>query len=117
MLAFPGHWAPNDLLFYTGSQFPARYRNGAFIAFHGSWNRAPQRQAGYFVVFVPFIQGEPAREWEIFADDFTGTAAPVESPADARFRPMGLAQGADGSLYISDSQRGRVWRVLYTSSE
>ena len=50
---FPGHWGPNALLFYTGTQFPEKYRNGAFIAWHGSWNRAPREQQGYFVTFLP----------------------------------------------------------------
>ena len=57
--AYPGHYAPVGLLFYTGSQFPEKYKNGAFIAFHGSWNRAPEPQAGYFVVFQPFKDGKP----------------------------------------------------------
>lgn len=47
VVGFPGHWAPNDLLFYTGKQFPEKYRNGAFITFMGSWNRAPLPQGGY----------------------------------------------------------------------
>jgi len=110
--AFPGHWAPNDLLFYTGDQFPEHYRGGAFVAFHGSWNRAPLPQAGYVVAFVPFAGERPAGDYEIFADGFTGQET-LESPDAARFRPMGLAQGPDGSLYIADSQKGRVWRVMY----
>lgn len=109
--AFPGHWAPNGLLFYTGSQFPEKYRNGAFIAFHGSWNRAPRAQAGYFVVFLPFKDGVPSGKHEIFADGFAGG---VMDPGKARFRPCGLAQGPDGSLYISDDQKGRIWKVAYT---
>lgn len=112
IMAFPGHWAPNDVLFYTGDMFPARYKNGAFIAFHGSWNRAPLEQAGYIVAFVPFEGDQPAGDWEVFAEGFTGVDS-LSSPGDARYRPMGLAQGPDGSLYISDSQVGRVWRVIY----
>ena len=72
IVQFPGHLAPNGLLFYTGSKFPAKYKNGAFIAFHGSWNRAPEPQAGYFVVFVPFKDGMPTAKWEVFADGFAG---------------------------------------------
>ena len=112
IMAFPGHWAPNGLLFYSGSAFPARYRGGAFIAFHGSWNRAPLPQAGYNVVFVPFTGGSPAGGYEMFADGFKG-ADSIAAPNQARYRPMGLAQGADGSLYISDTEKGRVWLVRW----
>jgi glucose/arabinose dehydrogenase len=113
IMAFPGHWAPNALLFYTGNQFPARYKNGAFICFHGSWNRSPQNQAGYFVAFVPFGKdGKPSAKYEVFAESFAG-GAEVKSTSDAKARPMGLAQGPDGSLYISDSVKGKIWRVMY----
>ncbi|HEY8519194.1 MAG TPA: PQQ-dependent sugar dehydrogenase [Gammaproteobacteria bacterium] len=112
LIGFPGHWAPNDLLFYTGTQFPERYRGGAFIAFHGSWNRAPAEQGGYNVVFVPMRDGRPSGDWEIFADDFEGPV-PITSPADAAHRPSGLAQGPDGSLYVSDDTGGRVWKITY----
>lgn len=114
IMAFPGHWAPLGLLFYTGTQFPAKYYNGAFIAFHGSWNRSPLNQAGYKVVFVPFKGDKPASpHWEDFADGFMG-AKSIKFPQDAKYRPVGLAEGPDGSLYITDSRKGRVWRVLYT---
>lgn len=113
--AFPGHWAPNDLVFYTGNQFPAAYRGGAFIAFHGSWNRAPLPQQGYNVAFVPMAGGAAAGDWQVFADGFKG-AEVLASPGDARYRPMGLAVGPDGSLYVSDSVRGRIWRVIYTGA-
>ncbi len=112
--AFPGHWAPNDLLFYGGQQFPQRYQGAAFIAFHGSWNRAPQPQAGYKVVVVSFADGKPDG-WEEFATGFTGTEK-ISVPGDARFRPTGLAQGPDGSLYIADSVKGRIWRVIHTAA-
>ena len=58
--AFPGHWAPNDLLIYTGNAVPAAYQGGAFVAFHGSWNRAPEPQGGYNVVFQPLADGKAA---------------------------------------------------------
>lgn len=112
ILAFPGHWAPNDLLFYTGDMFPEKYRDGAFIAWHGSWNRLGYNQAGYNIVFVPMKDGQPSGNWEIFADGFKGPK-PLESPGDAVFRPCGLAQGSDGSLYVIDSQIGRLWRIMY----
>ncbi len=115
LLAFPAHTAPNDLIFYTGNMFPERYKNGVFIAFHGSWNRAPQKQLGYYVVFVPFVNGNPTGKWEIFADGFAGMD-PLMNPSDAAYRPCGVAQGPDGSLYISDSQKGRIWRVIYNHS-
>ena len=121
LLAFPAHWAPNALLFYTGDQFPERYRGGAFVAFHGSWNRAPLPQAGYSVGFVPMSTGTgasagtwagvgPSGGFEVFADGFAG---PLKGPRDARHRPSGLAQGPDGSLYIADDSGGRIWRVFY----
>ncbi|HEX6549335.1 MAG TPA: PQQ-dependent sugar dehydrogenase [Gammaproteobacteria bacterium] len=115
IMAFPGHWAPESVLFYRGDQFPAGYRDGAFIAFHGSWNRSPV-QAGFNVVFVPFHDGEPAGPYEVFADGFAGANNAPASSGDARFRPMGLAEGPDGSLYIGDSQHGRIWRVIYTGT-
>jgi glucose/arabinose dehydrogenase len=108
--AFPAHWAPNGLLFYTGDQFPAKYKNGAFIAFHGSWNRAPQPQAGYTVIFLPFKDGMPSGDYEVFADGFAGAD---KTPGGAAHRPCGLTQGSDGSLYISDDQNGRIWKVVY----
>ncbi len=114
LVAFPGHMAPNGLLFYTGTMFPERYRNGAFIAFHGSWNRAPEPQKGYFVAFVPFRNGEPAGEWEIFADNFAGTQN-IESPGQAQHRPCGLAQGPDGALYVSDDVKGTVYKITFRS--
>jgi glucose/arabinose dehydrogenase/mono/diheme cytochrome c family protein len=116
IMAFPAHTAPNDLLFYTGTQFPERYRNGAFIAFHGSWNRAPLQQEGYYVVFVPMENGLPSGDWEVFADGFSGLKT-VMNPGDAEHRPVGLAMGPDGSLYISDSRKGTIWRVMYTGEE
>ena len=110
--AYPAHLAPNALLFYTGDQFPAKYRNGAFIAFHGSWNRSPEPQAGYFVAFQPFKNGRPTGEWEIFADGFSGSA---EKTAKGRpdYRPCGLAQGPDGSLYIADDVKGTIYKITY----
>ncbi len=112
IVGFPGHWAPNDLLFYRGDQFPARYKNGAFIAFHGSTNRAPYPQAGYFICFVPFVDGKPTTNWEVFADGFAGVD-PIVNVSDAVYRPMGIAMGPDGSLYISDSNKGKIWRIMY----
>ncbi|MXV15396.1 PQQ-dependent sugar dehydrogenase [Hufsiella ginkgonis] len=112
--AYPAHMAPNGLLFYTGTQFPAKYRNGAFIAFHGSWNRAPEPQAGYFVVFQPFKDGKPFGDWEVFADNFSGSKeATAAGGRSAQHRPCGLAQGPDGSLYVSDDSKGTIYRIVY----
>lgn len=112
IMFFPAHAAPNDILFYSGNQFPARYKNGAFIAFHGSWNRAPQEQEGYYVVFIPFDGAYPSGDWEIFADGFAGKDV-VMQPHEAEHRPMGLAQGPEGSLFVSDSQSGKIWKIQY----
>ncbi len=108
---FPAHWAPNDLLFYTGDQFPERYKRGAFIAFHGSTIRAPYPQSGYIIAFLPIIDGRPGK-MEVFADGFTKMDTLVNTK-DAQYRPMGLAQGPDGSLYISESEKGKIWKVSY----
>ncbi len=113
---FPAHMAPNALLFYTGNQFPEKYKNGAFIAFHGSWNRAPLPQEGYFVAFVPFKNGKPSGAWEIFANGFSGLTGEdkVTNPRKAKARPCGLAQGPDGSLYVSDDSNGSIFKISYS---
>ncbi|MBA4058203.1 MAG: cytochrome C, partial [Marivirga sp.] len=112
IMGFPGHWAPMDVLFYRGNQFPKRYNKGVFIAFHGSTDRSPYPQAGYIVCFVPFENGVPNGKWEVFADGFTGIDTVINT-SDAKYRPMGLATGPDGSLYISESNQGKIWRVMY----
>ena len=112
--AFPAHWAPNGLTFYHGEAFPARYRSGAFIAFHGSWNRAPEPQAGYNVVFQPMKGGKASGAYEVFADGFAGAR---KEPGLAAHRPSGVTVGPDGALYITDDQRGTVWRVTYGAKE
>jgi glucose/arabinose dehydrogenase/mono/diheme cytochrome c family protein len=112
LIGFPAHWAPNDLFFYTGDQFPERYKNGAFIAFHGSTNRAPYPQAGYFFGFIPFENGRPTGKWEVFADGFVGEQ-PVADVSDAPYRPMAIAMGPDGSMYFSETVKGKIWRVMF----
>lgn len=108
VLAFPGHWAPNATVFYGASQFPARYRGGLFVAFHGSWNRGPgdrpDLQQGYRVTFAPFQNGKAVGTFETFA-------SPAASPN--AIRPTGLAVGPDGSLYISADAQGKIWKVRY----
>lgn len=110
--AFPGHWAPGGLLFYSGPQFPARYRSGAFIAFQGSWNRAPEPMDGYKVVFQPMQGGKASGNYEVFVDGFAGVT-PLMKREEAKARPSGLAQGPDGTIYISDLVKGRIWRIVY----
>ena len=109
--AFPAHWAPNDLLIYTGAQFGQKYQGGAFIAFHGSGSRAPLPQGGYNVVFQPLRDGKAAGNYEVFANGFAGRDV-LKTRDEAAARPMGLAEGPDGSLYIVDSVKGKVWRVI-----
>lgn len=109
VMAFPAHLGPNDLLFYTGSMFPERYKNGAFIVFHG---QSSQLKKGYFVAFVPFKDGKPAGNWEIFADNFSGID--LNKPVGPiKHRPMGLAQGPDGALYVSDDLKGTIYKITY----
>ena len=109
--AFPAHWGPNGALHYDGNRFPGRYREGIFIAFHGSWDRAPYAQGGYNVVFQPLADGRSSGACEVFADGFAG---PKKTPDGAIYRPTGLASGPDGALYISDDVKGRIYRVVYT---
>ena len=109
--AFPAHWGPNGAVHYDGKNFPSRYRDGVFIAFHGSWNRAPYAQGGYNIVFQPLDGDHASGTCEIFADGFAGAK---KTPEGATYRPTGLAVGPDGALYISDDIRGRIYRVVYT---
>jgi glucose/arabinose dehydrogenase len=109
LVGFPGHWAPNAVAFYDGASFPQRYHGGVFIAFHGSWNRAPLPQQGANVVFVPREGETLSGEWEVFAE---GDGDWAES---REHRPTGLAVGPDGSLYVSDDAGGTIWRVIHRS--
>jgi glucose/arabinose dehydrogenase/mono/diheme cytochrome c family protein len=108
--AFPAHWAPNAMALYDKQQFPAHYRHGVFIAFHGSWDRAPYPQSGYNVVFQALAGDHASGQCEVFADGFAGA---VTSPGQAEHRPSGLAVGTDGSLFVSDDVRGRIYRIVY----
>jgi len=107
-IGLPAHWAPNAMAFST-DDFPADYREGAFVAFHGSWNRSPL-QEGYNVVWIPFEGDEPTGDWEVFADGFAGGR--ISSPSQADHRPTGVAVGPDGSLYVSESLRGKIWKIV-----
>ncbi|MCE6991316.1 sorbosone dehydrogenase family protein [Dyadobacter sp. CY323] len=108
LVAFPAHLGPNALLFYTGSKFPAKYKNGAFIAFH---SQSPELKKGYLVAFVPFVNGK-AGKWEIFADNFAGTDL-AKPTGPIQHRPCGLAQGPDGALYVTDDLNGTIFKIDY----
>jgi glucose/arabinose dehydrogenase len=101
-IAFPGHFAPLALVFYPADAFGAKYRNGAFVAFHGSWNRAPLPQSGYRVDFIPFASGKPTGKYESFASSSSGAND---------LRASGLAVAPDGALFIADDRAGTIWRV------
>jgi glucose/arabinose dehydrogenase len=112
LATFGAHWAPNGMHFYRGGQFPARYRGGLFIAFHGGFDRAPLPNEGYQVMFVPIgVDGRPSGLPEQFADGFAGSSGPL--PATAVHRPVGVTEGPDGSLYVSDDRGGRIWRIIH----
>jgi glucose/arabinose dehydrogenase/mono/diheme cytochrome c family protein len=108
--AFPAHWAPNGMTFYNGKQFPAAYQGGLFIAFHGSWDRAPYAQGGYNIVYQGLSPSGTAGRCEVFADGFAGGSI---SPGEAAHRPSGVAVGPDGSLYVADDVRGRIYKITY----
>ena len=111
-VAFPAHMGPNGLLFYTGTAFPAKYRNGAFIAFHA---QSQELHKGYLIGFVPFKNGKPSGPWEIFADNFAGTDL-VKPTGPVQHRPCGLAQGPDGALYITDDLNGTLFKISYQNA-
>jgi mono/diheme cytochrome c family protein len=102
------------MLIYQGNEFPTAYKDGAFLAFHGSWNRAPGPQGGYNVVFQPLSNGKASGPFVVFADGFAGA---VKEPGQAAHRPTGLAVAPDGSLFIADDSGGRIWRVTFQGNK
>lgn len=101
------HVAVLDHIFYTGRQFPKEYRGGAFLAYHGSWNRS--KRVGYSVAFIPFKDGKPAGEPRDFLTGFM--LAPEKR--EVWGRPVGLFQMQDGSLLLSDDGGNKIWRISY----
>ncbi len=117
-VAFPGHGAPLDLVFYTGRQFPKKYRNGAFVVFHGgNGPDLPDGHNGYDVMFVPFSRTGKAGSPLTFATGFAGEAPADRNVSRAKYRPVGAAVAPDGSLFIADSNRGRIWRISYGEAQ
>ncbi len=113
-------FAPNrpavlDLTFYNGSKFPARYRGGAFLAMHGGGADGtvlPTGHGGYDIVFVPF-NGNRAGTPVEFAGGFAGPGPGDKNVKTAAYRPVGVAVGGDGALYVADSNKGKIWRIAY----
>ena len=106
-VVLPAHASVMDFIFYTGKQFPAKYRNGAFIVFRGSSNRA--KRVGYSVNFIPFKAGQPSGPREDFA---TGWMM-GESEKEVWGRPVGILQMADGSLLVSEDGNNKIWHIKY----
>jgi glucose/arabinose dehydrogenase len=99
------HSAPLGMAFYEGSQFPADYKGDAFVALHGSWNRA--KRTGYKVVRLLFKDGAPTGEYEDFLVGF------VDNDASVWGRPVGVAAARDGALLVADDGGGVIWRIAY----
>jgi glucose/arabinose dehydrogenase len=111
LATFGAHWAPNGMTFYDGNQFPEKYRGGAFVAFHGGFDRAPLPNEGYKVMFVPMAANNTLGTPEVFADGFAGSTGAL--PQTAQHRPVGVTVGPDGSLYVSDDRGGRIYRIIF----
>ena len=101
------HTASLGLTFYKGTQFPEKYKNGAFIGQHGSWNRSSL--IGYQVAFVPFKNGKTSGAYETFLSGFIAD----KEKGDVYGRPVGVLEMSDGSLLVADDVSGIVWRVTY----
>ena len=106
-LLIQAHSAALGIVFYDGAMFPKEYRGDAFVALHGSWNRA--RRTGYKIIRVPMKNGHPAGSY----DDFVAGWCPDENGPNVWGRPVALLVLKDGSLLISDDGAGKIWRVTY----
>jgi glucose/arabinose dehydrogenase len=106
-IEFPAHQAQLGMTFYTGSQFPAKYRGGVFVASHGSWNRV--KASGGLVNFVSMKADGTADKSEVFADGFLDAVT-----GSYRGRPVDVAVWKDGSLLVSDDYAGAIYRISYT---
>ena len=109
----PSHSAPLGVTFYAGSQFPARYRNGGFVALHGSWNRTVA--SGYRVVFFPMADGKPGPV-EDFMTGFLASTGENGTPVQQWGRPVGVTVSPDGALLVSDDSANRIWRITASSA-
>jgi glucose/arabinose dehydrogenase len=107
----PAHSAALGITFYTGNQFPQRYRNGGFVALHGSWNRSVA--AGYKVVFFPMNNGRPG-PIEDFMTGLLASNGENGGPIEAWARPVGVTVARDGSLLVSDDGGNRIWKISAT---
>lgn len=105
---FPSHSAALGITFYTGSQFPQRYRNGGFVALHGSWNRSVA--AGYKVAFFPMVNGRPG-PIEDFLGGFLASDGSNGGPIVTWGRPVGVTVSPDGGLLVSDDTGNRIWKI------
>jgi glucose/arabinose dehydrogenase len=104
----PAHSAALGIAFYTGNRFPAKYRNGAFVALHGSWNRSVA--AGYKVVFFPLTNGKPG-PLEDFLTGFLIADGSDSTTIERWGRPVGVTVTPDGALLVSDDGGNRIWKV------
>jgi glucose/arabinose dehydrogenase len=103
------HSAPLQMTFYQGGNFPPEYKGSAFVTMHGSWNR--DKRTGYKVVRLLFdASGKPTGEYEDFMTGF------VISDTQVWGRPVGVAVGNDGSLFVTEDGNGTIWRITYRAS-
>ena len=110
----PAHSAALGITFSTGNQFPQRYRNGAFVALHGSWNRSTA--SGYKVAFFPVNNGRPGPIEDFLTGFLAANGTPGGMPIQPWGRPVGVTVARDGSLLVSDDTGNRIWKVSASSA-